>query len=166
MIVVVMGVAGCGKTTVGRLVARRLGARLAEGDAFHPAANVEKMRAGQPLDDADRWPWLAAIAADIRRAHEDGAALVVACSALKRAYRDVLRAGGPVRFVHLTGAPEEIGRRIAARRAHYMPASLLPSQLAILEPPGADEDALTVDIGPPAEVIAEQVLAGLAAGPG
>jgi gluconokinase len=119
------------------------------------------MRSGQPLDDTDRWPWLQAIAADIRKAHEEGARLVVACSALKRAYRDVLRTGGPVRFVHLAGTHEAIAQRIAARRDHYMPPSLLPSQLAILEPPGTDEDALIVDIGPPPEVIAERVVADL-----
>src|SRR5579884_1235439 len=131
MIVVVMGVSGAGKTTVGRALAAALGWPFVDADDLHPAANVEKMRRGQPLDDADRAPWLAAVASTIR-SMRDG---VVACSALKRAYRDLLRVRDDVRFVYLAVDEKVLAARLAARQGHYMPPSLLPSQLATLEPP-------------------------------
>lgn len=142
---VVMGVSGSGKTTVARGVADRLGWVFAEGDEFHPAANVEKMRAGEPLTDDDRRPWLRSLADWIaaREAAEQNA--VLTCSALKRAYRDLLSSGHPsVQFLHITAPPAELRRRLAARRGHYMPASLLDSQLATLEPLQPDEPGLTV----------------------
>ena len=152
---VVMGVSGSGKTTVAEGVARRLGWTFAEGDDFHPPANVEKMRAGQPLTDDDRRPWLALLAEWIgarERAEENA---VLTCSALKRAYRDVLSAGHPsVRFVHVTAAADTIRHRLERRRGHYMPASLLDSQLAVLEPLQLDEPGITLPgDGTPDEVI-------------
>ena len=130
MVVVVMGVTSTGKTTVGKILAERLHARFAEGDEYHSAANVEKMRSGQPLNDGDRHPWLEAIAKDLHRWLEDGISAVVTCSALKRSYRDILRqAGSGVRFVHLKGDVDLIRRRMQGRHGHYMPVSLLPSQL-------------------------------------
>jgi carbohydrate kinase (thermoresistant glucokinase family) len=147
MIVVVMGVSGAGKTTVGELLARRLGLPFVEGDDLHPPANVAKMAAGNPLTDAERAPWLRALAARIRAAAAAGLGLVVACSALRRSYREMLRAAAPgVRFVFLQGSRELLQRRLAARRGHFMAADLLDSQLATLEPPGTDEDAWTVGI--------------------
>ena len=165
-VVVVMGVTGSGKTTIGRMLAQHMSALFAEGDDYHPPANVEKMRRGQPLTDDDRRPWLAAIAADIRRWLAEGRPAVVACSALKRAYRDVLRGpGGDIRFVHLIGSPQLIHARMAARRNHYMPVSLLQSQLDTLEPPVEGEGALAVGIdGTPEEIFA-RVLDGLGLGP-
>ena len=138
-----MGVAGSGKSTVGSLLAAELGARFLDADSLHPEANVAKMAAGRPLDDTDRAPWLAAVAA----AFVGGESLVVACSALKRGYRDRIRAGaGDVVFVHLAGAPELLAERIGARPGHFMPPALLASQLATLEPLGADEPGFTLDI--------------------
>lgn len=155
MIVILMGVAGAGKTTVGESLAKRLGARFIEGDSFHPAANVEKMRAGTPLSDDDRLPWLGAIAGEIGRCLARGEPAVIACSALKRAYRTILVDGRPaVRVVHLRGTPALIQARLDARRGHYMPPSLLPSQFAALEPPTADEAAISVDVsGSPEEIV-------------
>ena len=125
-----MGVAGCGKTTVGERLAAALGWPFAEGDRFHPQANVAKMAAGIPLEDADRWPWLRALADRIARAGARGARSVLACSALKRSYRDVLRTGGErVRFVHLHGDRAVLAARLAARTGHFFPAGLLDSQL-------------------------------------
>lgn len=152
---VVMGVSGSGKTTVATGVAQRLGWVFAEGDAFHPPANVEKMRAGQPLTDDDRRPWLLALADWIgaREAAYENA--VLTCSALKRSYRDVLSHGHPsVRFVHVTAKAEVIRHRLERRRGHYMPASLLDSQLATLEPLQPDEPGMTLPgDGAPAEVV-------------
>ncbi|MFE0605065.1 gluconokinase [Streptomyces sp. NPDC058892] len=148
-----MGVAGTGKTTVGRLLAERLGLPYAEGDAFHPAANVAKMAAGHPLDDADRWPWLDAVGEWIRnRAGMCGG--VIAASSLKRVYRDRLRTTAPrAVFVHLTGERPLIEARMAARRGHFMPTTLLGSQFATLEPLQDDELGATVDVsGTPEEV--------------
>ena len=162
MQVVVMGVTGCGKTTVGRLVAQHLGAQFVDADDFHPPANVAKMRAGIPLDDADRQPWLDALNARLREATARGEPLVLACSALKAAYRERLREGIPgLRFVHLEGARELIAGRLAARSGHYMNPALLDSQFATLERPG---DALSIDIGPSPEALALAVCAGLACG--
>jgi gluconokinase len=152
-VLVVMGVSGSGKTTVGALLAGRLGWPYADADSFHPEANVAKMAAGHPLTDDDRWPWLDAIGAwidDRRTRHESG---VVTCSALKRVYRDRLRRPG-VRFVYLAGSPELIARRLAARHGHFFKAEMLASQFADLEPPAADEAAISVSIdGSPAEIV-------------
>jgi gluconokinase len=154
---VVMGVAGSGKTTVGRELARRLGCAFADADDFHPPENVAKMSAGIPLTDEDRRPWLDAIAAWIRARAAAAETAVVTCSALRRAYRDALRAAGPgVRFVHLTGAPELLAARIGGRRGHFMPPALLASQLALLEPLAPDEPGVAVDVTPtPAEIASE-----------
>ncbi|MEV5281999.1 gluconokinase [Streptomyces sp. NPDC051994] len=158
--IVVMGVAGTGKTTIGPLVAARLGVPYAEGDDFHPAANVAKMSAGIPLDDADRWPWLDAIGAWAHgRAGRGG---VVSSSALKRSYRDRLRAAAPgLVFLHLTGDRALIERRMAERRGHFMPAALLDSQFATLQPLGADEAGVAVDVSGTPEEIAERAAAAL-----
>jgi gluconokinase len=138
--VILMGVTGAGKSSVLRPLAERLDAAFAEGDAFHSAANVSKMRAGIPLGDEDRWPWLRSIAEWIGAREREGIDAVVACSALRRSYRNLLRDGHPsVRFVHLTASPAVLERRLETRRGHYMPPSLLPSQLETLEPLGADE---------------------------
>lgn len=161
-ICVLMGVSGSGKSTVAGELAAQLGWPFAEGDDLHPAANVATMRAGQPLTDEDRRPWLARIRAWIEAreaADENG---IVTCSALKRRYRDQLSAEGSdpaVRFVHLTGTRDQLLSRLRARRGHFMPASLLDSQLADLEPPGPDEPAITVDIGPSAAEQAQRIVA-------
>jgi len=161
MIVVVMGVSGVGKTTLGRVLADRLQATFLEGDRFHPPANVEKMRAGTPLSDADREPWLRALAAEAERCSSRGENVVIACSALKRAYRAILAERMAMRFVHLTGEPSLIKARLDARVGHYMPPALLPSQLASLEPPGADEGAITIDIAAEPGALLETVLTAL-----
>ncbi len=159
MIVVVMGVCGCGKTTVGRQLARAMGAAFVEGDDLHPASNRAKMSSGQPLTDADRWPWLDAIAAKVRQLVQDGAAVVVSCSALKRTYRDRLRkAGDGIHFIHLAGEQELLADRMAARSGHFMPPDLLASQLATLEHPAPDEHALVLDITLDAENLVQQAL--------
>jgi gluconokinase len=164
-VVVLMGVSGVGKSTVGRRLADALGYGYAEGDSYHPAANVEKMRAGRALDDADRWPWLRAIAADIDRWLAEGTGMVVACSALKRAYRDLLIGGRPgVRLVQLTGEAGLIRERIAARRHEYMPPGLLVSQLATLEPPGADERPIVIDVRDDPEACVEAIRLALGRG--
>ena len=154
MILVVMGVAGSGKTTIARMLADRLGWRFQEGDALHPPANVAKMSAGTPLTDEDRWPWLHAIAAVIDGWRAEGASGIVTCSALKRAYRAILAGGRPdVRIVHLAGDKALIAARMAARKGHFMPTALLDSQFATLEPPGAEENPIVVDIAPGPEAI-------------
>lgn len=141
-----MGVSGCGKSTLGARLASTLNWRFQEGDALHPPANIAKMAAGQPLDDADRQPWLAAVAAWIDARRATGEAGVVTCSALKRAYRTLLCGGRPeVRTVFLSGSRELIAGRLAARPEHFMPASLLASQFSALEPPDREEGALIVD---------------------
>ncbi|MFD8410356.1 MULTISPECIES: gluconokinase [unclassified Streptomyces] len=160
-----MGVTGTGKTTVGRLLAGALGVPYTEGDDLHPPANVAKMSAGVPLDDEDRRPWLDAIGDVLRRLPADRGA-VVSCSALKRAYRDRLRAAAPdAVFVHLTGDRTLIGRRVAARTGHFMPALLLDSQFAVLEPLQADETGVAVDVSGSPEETAGRALAALAALP-
>jgi gluconokinase len=161
-VVLVTGVSGSGKTTVGAMLAGRLGWQYAEADDFHPRANVEKMAAGHPLDDADRKPWLEAIGRWIderRAAHQPG---VVTSSGLKRAYRDMLRAHRPeVRTVFLEGSPDLITSRLVARHGHFFAPTMLDSQFADLEPPAPDEDVLAVSVaGTPAEVV-DQILTGL-----
>jgi carbohydrate kinase (thermoresistant glucokinase family) len=142
--IVVMGPSGCGKTTLARALALALDWRYVEGDELHPASNLAKMAAGQPLDDADRAPWLARVGAALAERPERG--VVAACSALKRRYRDVLRdAAGPIRFVLPVLPRDALAQRLARRSGHYMPASLLDSQLADLEPPARDEEGLSVD---------------------
>lgn len=154
--VVVMGVSGSGKSTVGAALARRLRVPFVDADTLHPAANIAKMAAGEPLDDDDRYPWLERVG-DWLAAHRDGG--VVSCSALKRAYRDQLRAHCPgVEFLHLSGSAELIGGRLAARTEHFMPLALLRSQLDTLEPLGTDEAGSTVDIGPDADAIVDAVV--------
>ena len=154
-----MGVSGVGKTTVATDVANELGWTCVEGDNFHSAANVAKMHGGTPLTDADRAPWLRAIAAWIGEREARGENAVVTCSALKRSYRDVLRDGHPsVRFVHLTAPVDVIAARMRERKGHFMPPQLLHSQEAALEPLGSDEPGMTVDAsGTPEEVAAEVV---------
>ena len=143
--VVVMGVSGCGKSTVGEALARRLGVPFEDGDDLPPPANVEKMRAGTPLDDDDRWPWLAAVGDWLAATGEGGG--VVACSALRRPYRDLLREHAPSAvFVHLHGDRELIARRQAARGQHFMPPGLLDSQFATLEPLADDEPGVVLDV--------------------
>jgi gluconokinase len=162
MIVVVMGVCGCGKSSVGRAIAARQGWTFIEGDERHPDANKAKMAAGIPLQDEDRWPWLDRIAMEAHQEAGAGRSVVIACSALKKVYRDRLRQAGPaVRFVHLAGDADTIRDRMRARTDHYMPASLLDSQLAILEPPGQDEASHEFDIARPIAEITDAVLASI-----
>lgn len=144
-----MGVCGSGKSSVGLALARELGWEFIEGDELHPQANVAKMASGQPLNDEDRQGWLLALAGNMRQAAQSGRSLVLSCSALRHAYRDLLRrecgASASLRFIYLQGDEALFANRLAQRRGHYMPASLLRSQLAALEPPAADERALTLD---------------------
>lgn len=155
MVILVMGVAGSGKTTVGQALARELGWSFADADDFHPPANIAKMSAGHPLDDADRAPWLAAIRAYIDSCLAGGRAAVVTCSALKERYRQVL-IGDPqqVRLVYLSGSREVLLSRLSQRTGHFMGPGLLDSQLATLEPP---RDALTVDVTPPPDQIVAEI---------
>lgn len=150
--IVLMGVAGCGKTTVGERLAARLGWTFLDADDYHPPANVEKMRSGHPLTDEDRWPWLDRLNQLLR----DGGSTVLACSALKQKYRDRIAAGvADIRWVHLAGSFGLIESRLAARKGHYMPAALLASQFETLEPPGA---ALSLDVTDPPDVLVERIL--------
>ena len=154
-----MGVASCGKTSVGEALAARLGAQFIEGDKLHPRANVEKMSAGIPLTDEDRWPWLGLVGESLRG--EDGR--IASCSALKRAYREHIaaRAGRPVAFVFLDGSQPLLEQRIAARKGHFMPPSLLASQLATLERPSSGERARAFDIARPVDDIVAEASAWL-----
>ncbi|RYH02434.1 gluconokinase [Salipiger sp. IMCC34102] len=155
--IVAMGVSGCGKSRIGAMLADRLGLAFQDGDDLHPQHNIDKMAAGIPLDDADRAPWLDAVGHALA-----GDRKVIACSALKRSYRDRIRAlAGPVVFVHLAGDREVLLDRVSHRPGHFMPATLLDSQFATLEPPGPDEDAVTVDIDqPPQQVVAAIMATG------
>ena len=159
MIVVLMGVSGSGKSTVGKVLAERLGWEFIEGDDYHPPANVEKMRRGEPLTDADRRPWLDALRRKVDETCESGRNAVLACSALKHAYRDYLERDEPacVEYVYLEGSEELIQRRLKARTGHFMPPGLLHSQFEALEPPAPPEHALRVDITPPPEEIADEI---------
>jgi len=158
-VLVLMGVSGCGKTTIAALLAGRFGWEFEEGDSLHPRSNVEKMHAGHPLTDEDRWPWLAKVADWLEAELDAGKHGVITCSALKRSYREVLnRRGTGVVFVYLAGTPEQIGARLAARQGHFMPASLLASQFAALEEPGEDEPAIHVDIGPAPRQIVQAIV--------
>ncbi|WP_366938827.1 gluconokinase [uncultured Paracoccus sp.] len=150
--IVVMGVSGSGKTTTGTALAERMGWAFVEGDSFHPEANVRKMAEGTPLDDADRAPWLHALADQIAAADARGDSLVLGCSALKRAYRDILRGGAPrVRFLHIHGSRDLLAERLDHRAGHFFPPKLLDSQLATLEPLAADEDGAVVDLALPVD---------------
>jgi gluconokinase len=156
---VVMGVSGSGKSTIADSLAARLGWRCEDGDTFHPASNVAKMSAGHPLTDEDRWPWLQAIADEIDRVCKAGERAVIACSALKRTYRDILVHGrNDVRIVFLNGTQELIAGRLAARKGHFMPPGLLTSQFATLQPPEANEHPVTVSIDAKVETIIDDII--------
>ena len=162
VVLVVMGVSGSGKSTIARPVAERLGWSFQEGDDLHPKSNIEKMRSGHPLDDADRAPWLAAVHAWIDAQAAAGHNGVITCSALKRAYRDRLRDGQPAtRFVYLQGDEAVIRERVDGRRGHFMPPSLLDSQFQDLEPPTPDEHAIVIDIRQPIEAQVDAVCAAV-----
>lgn len=162
--VVVMGVSATGKTEVGARMARQLGFEFLEGDSYHPPANIEKMESGVPLTDADRRPWLEALARLLADRDAAGTATVLTCSALKRAYRDVLRSGAPdVFFVQLDADFDVLYARMAKRTKHFMPSSLLQSQVDTLEPLGPDENGVVVDVTPPVDTVvreAEQAVRG------
>ena len=159
VVLVVMGVSGSGKTTVAGILAHRLGWAFMEGDALHPRSNIEKMKAGHPLDDADRLGWLESVAEWVEGRLDAGESGVITCSALKRSYRDVInRRGAGVVFVFLAGSEATIAPRLAARQAHFMPSSLLDSQFATLEDPQPDEAHIQIDVGPPPDVIASSIL--------
>ena len=159
-VVVVMGVSGTGKSTVATLLAKQLDWPQAEGDDMHPQANIDKMRSGQPLTDEDRWPWLHKVADWIGSREAAGGGGVITCSALKRSYRDLLRDGHPsTRFVCLVGSRELLFQRLSDRQGHFMPASLLDSQLATFEPLGPDEPGVTIDVSQSSEAVEQDVVA-------
>ena len=164
---VVMGVTGCGKTTVGALLAGRLGARFLDGDDYHPEANVAKMASGQPLTDQDRWPWLDRLGQVMDQAVAEEGRVVLACSALRRAYRERLGDGSTDKplFLHLSGAQKVIHDRMAARREHFMPVGLLDSQIATLEPIELDENGIVIDIAAPADELVTEIQARLTRNP-
>ncbi|MBB3608377.1 gluconokinase [Rhizobium sp. BK602] len=163
--IIVMGVSGSGKSSIGERMASRLHIRYVEGDALHPAANVEKMSKGIPLTDEDRWPWLDLIGQQIAASLAADAGIVVTCSALKRVYRERLRAaaGGHLYFVYLDGSKELLTKRMGERKGHFMPASLLESQLRTLEVPTGEPGVVTVGIDDTIDGIVEAALKGLAA---
>jgi gluconokinase len=161
MIIVIFGVSGAGKTTVGKLLARGLGWHFVEADDFHPAANIEKMRSGRPLTDEDRSPWLERLREEIKRLVAAGENAVLACSALKRAYRDRLRVSNEVKFVFLRGDLALVQKQLRRRRAHFMNPALLQSQFDDLQEPGPDEDVLTIELGRTPEEIVNEIEAKL-----
>ena len=163
---VTMGVSGSGKTAVGEALARRLGWAYEDGDTFHPASNVAKMRAGHPLTDEDRWPWLRAIANEIDRIREACQHAVISCSALKRSYRDILIHGrNDVRIIYLKGTQKLIADRLAERKGHFMPPGLLASQFKTLEPPGESESPVTVSIDASVDAIVDDIVRQLGLSP-
>ena len=163
---IVMGVAGSGKSTIGETLAARLGWAFEDGDRFHPANNVAKMGAGQPLTDDDRWPWLKAIADEIDRLCAAGERAVIACSALRRVYRDILVHGrNDIRIVYLDGTQQLIGDRLGRRKGHFMPPGLLASQFKTLERPTEDEHPLAVSIDAPVETIVDDIVRQLELSP-
>lgn len=163
--VVVMGVSGSGKTSVGEHLAARLGCAFVEGDRLHPEANVAKMAKGIPLTDDDRWPWLDLIGSELAEARGRGESVVVSCSSLKQTYRDRLRqeSGGTLYFVFLTGDPKVLEQRMGARTGHFMPTSLLQSQLATLESPENEAGVVTVDIDASVDTIVDKAFDGITA---
>jgi gluconokinase len=163
---IVMGVSGSGKSTIADQLAERIGWRCEDGDKFHPASNIAKMSAGHPLTDQDRWPWLQAIADEIDRLCKAGERAVIACSALKRAYRDILVHGrDDVRIVYLDGTQQLIADRLAKRKGHFMPAGLLESQFKTLEPPAREENPLTVSIDGSVDAIVDDIVRQLGISP-
>ncbi|PDS40648.1 gluconokinase [Rhizobium anhuiense] len=163
--IIIMGVSGCGKSSVGERLAEALHLAFVEGDALHPAANVEKMSKGIPLTDEDRMPWLDLIGEDMQASLDKSEGIIVSCSALKRVYRDRLRAavGGNLFFVYLEGSKALLTKRMGERKGHFMPVSLLESQLATLEVPTGEPGVVTVDIDDTVDGIAATALKGLAA---
>jgi gluconokinase len=157
VIVILFGVSGTGKTTVGKLLARKRGWRFMEADDFHPAANIEKMRSGHPLTDEDRWPWLERLRREIERSLTAGENAVLACSALKRAYRDRLRVSDEVKFVLLRGDYALVEKQLRSRHGHFMNAGLLQSQFDDLEEPQPDEHAITVELGRTPEELVKEI---------
>jgi gluconokinase len=158
MHIVVMGVSGTGKTSVGEELAEELGCEFVEGDSLHPRRNIEKMEHGIPLTDEDRWPWLQAIADMVAVRDHEGTSTVVTCSALKRKYRDLLRDAAPTFFVHLDAPFDVLEARMRQRTKHFMPASLLRSQVDTLEPLGDDEAGEVVDVSPALDVVVEEAV--------
>lgn len=156
--IVIMGVAGCGKTSVATEISKRMGFVMAEGDDLHPRSNIEKMLSGVPLDDNDRWPWLRTISKWMREQDQLGHDTVVSCSSLKRSYRDILRAYVNVFFVHLTDTPDEIYARMESRAGHFMPPALLDSQFDILEPLQSDEQGVTINVEASLDSVTEQAI--------
>jgi gluconokinase len=161
VIVIVFGVSGAGKTTIGKLLAEELGWQFYEADDFHPRANIEKMRSGLPLTDEDRWPWLERLREQIMRSLAAKENAVLACSALKRVYREHLRVSGDVKFVFLRGDYALIERQLRRRRGHFMNPALLQSQFADLEEPQPDEDVLTIDLGRSPQELVDEIKAKL-----
>jgi len=161
MIVIVFGVSGAGKTTIGRLLAEQLGWRFYEADDFHPRANIEKMRSGHPLTDEDRWPWLERLREQITRSLAANENAVLACSALKRAYRERLRISNDVRFVYLRGDYALIDKQLRDRRGHFMNPGLLRSQFADLEEPTSDKGTVTIELGRSPQQLVEEIKARL-----
>jgi gluconokinase len=161
VILIVFGVSGAGKTTIGKLLAEELGWRFYEADDFHPRANIEKMRSGHPLTDEDRWPWLELLREQITRSLAAKENAVLACSALKRAYRERLRVSDHVKFVFLRGDCALIERQLRRRRGHFMNPALLQSQFADLEEPEPDEDVLTIDLGRSPQQLVDEIKAKL-----
>ena len=161
--VIVMGVTSCGKTSVGEGLAKKLGCKFIEGDKLHPAANIAKMSAGRALDDSDRWPWLEIIGKAMKAECDAGRGVVASCSSLKKAYRVKLveAAGRPIKFVFLHGSRELLAKRIAKRKGHFMPPSLLDSQLQTLEIPGLEENVISLDVALPVKALVDRALSSI-----